>query len=94
MSMGKNLFILLGIISFLSAGCSIQASLKKRTPDPVVVNTDYSFEFVSTSAQQVVSTPDGYKVEMTLGSPFSQIKQTSSGGDTVYTTVQGIIISE
>lgn len=89
----KNL-LLLAAVSLASTACGkLSLTIDGLNPLPSELFLSPGAEFVS-GAQVMETTAGGYRVEASVGQPFGTMATTTSGGYTVYSTIQGQISSE
>lgn len=91
--MKSRTLVLFMSILFLTSGCSLSASIVKHKGPTIVKPGSIEADFAASRAQSAVSTPSGYKVDLTAGGNIQEVKQSTSGGYTVYSNVEGAIIS-
>ena len=92
----RRSFVLLSLVTlFASVGCGrVQLSLDDLAevkPDPLKLSK--GAEFVA-AAQTGEKTINGYEVDSSVGSVFSQLEAKTPNGYKVYSTVQGHIVSD
>jgi hypothetical protein len=90
----KNL-LLFTVIGLVSTACGkLTLTLEGLNPLPAELFSVESAEFVSGAQVMTTLMPSGFRVEGSVGQPFGTMVSTTSGGYTVYSTVQGQISSE
>ncbi|NCN42539.1 hypothetical protein GW916_14980 [bacterium] len=85
----------IGMVLGLLSACSEGGELSLKDPLRLFRKAEPGSEFVSASSQFESSLSRGYKVQQTVGTFNSKVKQTSTPrGYTLYYSVQGSLISD
>ncbi|MES3036521.1 MAG: hypothetical protein V4736_01320 [Bdellovibrionota bacterium] len=85
------------LIGLAMSGCSIDASVGDLFPKTDFTNflsKTQGAEFVSGSTQYQLTPTNGYKVQVSVGNYINTIRATTSGGYTVYSSIQGDMLSD
>ena len=79
------------------SACSIEANVSELFPLPDLSNLlsqTQGAEFVSGSTQYATTTLTGYKVQVSVGNYVKELKSVTPNQYTVFTSIQGDILSE
>lgn len=90
--------LILGLFTMgLMSACSIEANVSELFPVPDLSNLlsqTQGGEFVSGSTQYETTVNQGYRVQVSVGSYIKELKSVTPSQYTVFTSIQGDILSD
>jgi hypothetical protein len=83
-------------VAFQAAGCSMSASIEDLNPDMSSVTPAKKGQFFGMTSGAIINatSANGYKVTASVGEVQSPIKMKASSGWTVYSSVEGNVVSQ